>query len=148
MSTKKSNFPQGLAASGLNVAIRATERTLGSLRAAYRSLTGIEAPVRPVPPTSDQQPAVPIEMSVTPDYIVCLEDGRRFKMLKGHLRSSYNMSPEEYREKWGLPADYPMVAPNYREKRIRMAKDMGLGHMRKPKARKKAGERTDSKQAA
>jgi predicted transcriptional regulator len=150
MTKQTTNFPRDLAANGLNVAIRATERTLGSLRAAYRSLTGTEAPVHPVTASSGQQPAVPIEMSVMPDYIVCLEDGRRFKMLKGHLRSSYNMSPEEYREKWGLPEDYPMVAPNYREKRIRMAKDMGLGHMRKPRARKKTGkaDRAESKKAA
>lgn len=150
MTKHKTNLPRDLAANGLNLAIRATERTLGSLRTAYRSLTGTEAPLRPVSAPSGQQPAVPIEMSVTPDYIVCLEDGRRFKMLKGHLRSSYNMSPEEYRQKWGLPEDYPMVAPRYREKRVRMAKDMGLGHMRKPRARKKTGKggRAESKKAA
>lgn len=129
------------------MAIRATERALGSLRTAYRSLTGREAPVHATPAAHGQQPAVPIEMSVTPDYIVCLEDGRRFKMLKGHLRASYDMSPEEYREKWGLPVDYPMVAPNYREKRIRMARDMGLGHLRKSKGTKKA-DKGDSKRAA
>lgn len=137
-------------ASGLGVVIRANERALRSLRAAYRSLTGREAPVRPLAGDLGKQPAVPIEMSVTPDYIVCLEDGKRFKMLKGHLRSAYDMSPEEYREKWGLPADYPMVAPKYREKRVRMALDMGLGHMRKPKARSKAEKagKGGSKQAA
>lgn len=140
MNTQKPAFTRKVAANGLDVVIRATERTLGSLRAAYRTLTGREAPLRPIVTASHsgQQPAVPIEMSVTPDYIVCLEDGQRFKMLKGHLRAAYNMSPEQYREKWGLPADYPMVAPHYREKRVRMAKDMGLGHMRKPQGRKKA----------
>ena len=73
------------------------------------------------------EPAVPIEESVQPDYVICLEDGRRFKSLKRHLRTHYNLSPEEYREKWGLPADYPMVAPNYSATRSRLAKDNGLG---------------------
>ena len=73
------------------------------------------------------QPAVPIKKSVTPDYIVCLEDGKKLKMLKRHLKTAYNMSPEEYRERWGLPADYPMVAPNYAEQRSKLAKDIGLG---------------------
>lgn len=73
------------------------------------------------------QPAVPIKKSVTPDYIVCLEDGKQLKMLKRHLKTAYNMSPEQYRERWGLPADYPMVAPNYAQKRSRLAKDIGLG---------------------
>ena len=74
------------------------------------------------------EPAVPIRKSVTDDYIICLEDGKKFKSLKRHLRSRYNMSPEEYREKWGLPHDYPMVAPNYAEARSRLAKKMRLGH--------------------
>ena len=73
------------------------------------------------------QPAVPIKRSVTPDYIVCLEDGKKLKMLKRHLKTAYNMTPEEYRERWGLPADYPMVAPNYAEQRSKLAKDIGLG---------------------
>ena len=147
MKNSRTYFPRGLAAKWLGVAIRATERALGSLRTAYRSLTGREAPVHALADASGQQPAVPVDMSVTPDYIVCLEDGRRFKMLKGHLRASYGMSPEEYREKWGLPADYPMVAPKYREKRIRMAQDMGLGHMRKSKEAKKV-DKGSSKRAA
>ena len=147
MTRQKTRIPQGFAAKALGMAIGTTERTLGALRTAYRSLTGKEAPVHALPVAQGKQPAVPIEMSVTPDYIVCLEDGRRFKMLKGHLRASYEMSPEEYREKWGLPADYPMVAPRYREKRIRMAQDMGLGHMRKPKGAEKA-DKGNSKRAA
>lgn len=73
------------------------------------------------------QPAVPIKKSVTPDYIICLEDGKQLKMLKRHLKTAYNMSPQEYRERWGLPADYPMVAPSYAEKRSRLAKEIGLG---------------------
>lgn len=79
-------------------------------------------------------PAVPIRRSVTPEYIVCLEDGRKLKMLKRHLRSTYGMTPEEYRAKWGLSVDYPMVSPNYAAQRSEFAKKIGLG--RKPKARK------------
>ena len=72
-------------------------------------------------------PAVPIKKSVTPDYIVCLEDGRQLKMLKRHLRTAYDMSAEQYRQRWSLPADYPMVAPNYAKKRSKLAKAIGLG---------------------
>lgn len=133
MTTGIIAIPRKMLTKGLKLAIAANERALRSLRSAYRSLTGREAPVRPLAGGAEKRPAVPIDISVTPDYIVCLEDGKRFKMLKGHLRSAYDMSPEEYREKWGLPENYPMVAPNYREKRVRMAKDMGLGHMRKPR---------------
>ncbi|MGB8275964.1 MAG: MucR family transcriptional regulator [Alphaproteobacteria bacterium] len=74
-----------------------------------------------------QRPAVPIRKSVTPDYIICLEDGKKLKMLKRHLRSTYNMTPDEYRAKWGLPPDYPMVAPNYAAQRSAFAKKIGLG---------------------
>lgn len=80
------------------------------------------------------EPAVPIRSSVKPDYIVCLEDGRKMKMLKRHLMTQYNMTPEEYRQRWGLPADYPMVAPSYAEKRRALAKEIGLG--RKPGQRR------------
>ena len=73
------------------------------------------------------KPAVPVRKSVTDDHIVCLEDGKKFKSLKRHLRTKYNMSPEEYRAKWGLPKDYPMVAPNYAKARSELAKQMGLG---------------------
>lgn len=79
---------------------------------------------------SNTRPAVPIKKSMTDDYIICLEDGKKFKSLKRHLRSHYDISPEEYREKWGLPLDYPMVAPNYAKARSQLARDMGLG--RKP----------------
>ena len=72
-------------------------------------------------------PAVPVKKSIGPDYIVCLEDGKKLKMLKRYLRSTYNLSPDEYRKKWGLPADYPMVAPNYAAKRSEFAKQIGLG---------------------
>jgi predicted transcriptional regulator len=77
------------------------------------------------------RPAVPVKKSITPDYLICLEDGKKFKSLKRHLRSQYNMTPEQYREKWGLPADYPMVAPNYAQARSRLAKQMGLGQQRR-----------------
>jgi predicted transcriptional regulator len=73
------------------------------------------------------KPAVPVKKSIYKDYLVCLEDGLKFKSLKRHLRSKYGLSPEEYRQKWGLPADYPMVAPGYSEKRSKLAKKMGLG---------------------
>ncbi len=73
------------------------------------------------------EPAVPIKKSVTPDYIICLEDGKKFKMLRRHLLNVYGLTPEQYRERWGLPADYPMVAPNYAERRSGLAKQIGLG---------------------
>ena len=82
-------------------------------------------------PAPTLAPPVPVKKSVTPDYIVCLEDGKKFKSLKRHLRTQYNMTPEQYREKWGLPADYPMVAPNYAKARSELAKDMGLGQQRR-----------------
>ena len=77
------------------------------------------------------KPAVPVKRSVTPEYIVCLEDGHKFKSLKRHLRTRYNMTPDQYREKWGLPPDYPMVAPNYAAARSQLAKQMGLGQQRR-----------------
>jgi predicted transcriptional regulator len=81
------------------------------------------------------KPAIAVKKSITPDFIVCLEDGKKFKSLKRHLRTQYNMTPEHYREKWGLPPDYPMVAPNYAEARSQLAKQMGLGQQRKRRAR-------------
>jgi len=77
------------------------------------------------------KPAVPIKRSITPEHIVCLEDGKKFKSLKRHLRTQYNLTPEQYREKWGLAADYPMVAPNYAAARSELAKQMGLGQQRR-----------------
>ncbi len=87
-------------------------------------------------PSEPAKPAVNPKKSITPDYLICLEDGKKFKSLKRHLRTMYNMSPEQYREKWGLAADYPMVAPNYAEARSRLAKEMGLGQKRKRAARR------------
>ncbi len=86
---------------------------------------------------TDLKPAVNIKKSVTPDYIVCLEDGKKLKMLKRYLRARYGMSPEDYRAKWGLPADYPMVAPNYAARRSEFAKQIGLGHASTHAAKKR-----------
>ncbi|MFG1347800.1 MucR family transcriptional regulator [Xanthobacter autotrophicus DSM 431] len=83
------------------------------------------------PPAEPLRPAVPVKKSVTPDFIICLEDGKKFKSLKRHLRTQYDMTPEQYREKWGLPADYPMVAPNYAAARSDLARQMGLGQQRR-----------------
>jgi predicted transcriptional regulator len=91
--------------------------------------TGIET-VRAAP-AEKPRPAVSVRKSVTDDYVVCLEDGKRFKSLKRHLMTHYDLTPEAYREKWDLPADYPMVAPNYAAARSRLAKEMGLGHRRR-----------------
>jgi predicted transcriptional regulator len=82
-------------------------------------------------PAEAAKPAVPVKKSITPDYIICLEDGKQFKSLKRHLRTQYGLSPEQYREKWNLGADYPMVAPNYAAARSKLAKQMGLGQQRK-----------------
>ena len=77
------------------------------------------------------KPAIAVKRSITPDHIVCLEDGKKFKSLKRHLRTQYNMTPEQYRDKWSLPPDYPMVAPNYAAARSQLAKQMGLGQQRR-----------------
>ena len=92
----------------------------------HRALGGI-AGGNEVAEVTPKEPAVPVRRSITPDHLVCLEDGRKFKSLKRHLRTKYNMSPEEYRAKWGLAKDYPMVAPNYAKARSELAKQMGLG---------------------
>ncbi|MFN3686664.1 MucR family transcriptional regulator [Salinarimonas sp.] len=98
----------------------------------HSALAGL-GKAKPVEPTPQLKPAVPIRKSITPDYIVCLEDGKKFKSLKRHLRTRYGLSPEQYREKWGLPEDYPMVAPNYARARSDLAKEMGLGQQRRRK---------------
>jgi predicted transcriptional regulator len=90
-------------------------------------------------PPMTQKPAVPIKKSITPDYVICLEDGKKLKMLKRYLRSRYSLSPEQYRTKWGLPHDYPMTAPNYAATRSMLARKTGLGRMdRAPKKRKRS----------
>ena len=98
-------------------------RLIADVHGALRSLQTNEAPA----PVEELKPAVPVRKSIASDYIICLEDGKKFKSLKRHLRTHYNLSPEEYREKWGLPADYPMVAPSYSATRSKLAKDNGLG---------------------
>jgi len=96
------------------------------INAVYHSLRGLDS-APPELKAEPAKPAVPVKKSVTPDYLVCLEDGKKLKMLKRHLRSTYNMTPDEYRSKWGLPPDYPMVAPNYAAQRSAFAKEIGLG---------------------
>jgi predicted transcriptional regulator len=110
-----------------NVAPADLPTLIGQIHGSMASLAAGGPAVKEAP-----KPAVAIKKSITPDYIVCLDDGKRFKSLKRHLGSAYGMTPDEYRQKWGLPADYPMVAPNYAAARSELAKQTGLG--RKPKA--------------
>ncbi len=107
------------------------------IQSVHAALTQVsQGAVEPEP--EPQEPAVSVRKSITPDYLICLEDGRKFKSLKRHLRTKYDMSPEEYRSKWGLAKDYPMVAPNYAKARSELAKQMGLGQGgRKPARRGK-----------
>lgn len=106
----------------------------GLIEQVYKTLAGVggaadAAADRPTP-------AVPIKKSITPDFIICLEDGKKLKMLKRHLKTAYDMTPDDYRERWGLPSDYPMVAPNYAKQRSKLAKAIGLGtQQRKRKKR-------------
>ena len=104
------------------------------IREVYMTLSSV---VGTVPVESEKpQPAVPVKKSILPEYIICLEDGKKLKMLKRHLKTAYDMSPDDYRERWGLPSDYPMVAPNYAKQRSRLAKAIGLGtQQRKRKKR-------------
>ena len=106
------------------------------IQSVHRALSGV-ASGGEVAEAAPREPAVPIKKSITPEYLVCLEDGRKFKSLKRHLRTKYNMSPEEYRAKWSLPKDYPMVAPNYAKARSDLAKQMGLGQGGRQAPRKK-----------
>jgi len=92
----------------------------------YNSLRSLDGQVAEPAPEA-LKPAVPVRKSITPEYLICLEDGKKLKMLKRHLRSTYNLSPDEYRAKWGLGSDYPMVAPNYAQQRSDFAKKIGLG---------------------
>ena len=101
----------------------------------YRALGDTQPAEQASEPTERPKPAVPIKKSITPDYIVCLEDGKQFKSLKRHLSSRYNMTPEEYRARWNLPSDYPMVAPNYAAARSKLAREMGLGRKAKGKGK-------------
>ena len=96
----------------------------------HTALTRVSSGHGESPPGDGHKPAIPVKKSITSDYIICLEDGKKFKSLKRHLRTRYKLTPEQYREKWGLGSDYPMVAPNYAAARSRLAKQMGLGQQR------------------
>jgi predicted transcriptional regulator len=106
-----------------------------AIRSVYATLNGLtngttakpSGPSESIARSPGLEPVVPIEKSVFPDYIICLEDGKQLTMLKRHLRTSYNMTPEEYRERWGLPSNYPMTAPNYIKRRSEIAREIGLG---------------------
>jgi len=103
----------------------------GLISDVHSALSSTSAPAPVAAVTEKPKPPVSIKKSIEDDYLICLEDGQKFKSLKRHLMTHYNMTPEEYREKWGLPADYPMVAPAYAQARSRLAKEMGLGQRRK-----------------
>ena len=109
-----------------SVAVNDISALISHVHTALRGLGGAAAPAEPKP-----EPKVSIRASVKPDYIVCLEDGKKLKMLKRHLMTHYQMTPEQYRAKWNLPVDYPMVAPNYAEQRRSLAKKIGLGTKRR-----------------
>jgi predicted transcriptional regulator len=107
---------------------------IGAVYLSLKNLDGRGAEAK----TEPLRPAVPVRKSITPDYLICLEDGKKLKMLKRHLRSTYNMTPDDYRHKWSLPADYPMVAPNYAQQRSAFAKKIGLGRGNGRQAAKRA----------
>ena len=109
-----------------SVAVNDLPNLIQNVHSALSGIAGSNAAAEPKP-----EPKVSIRSSIKPDYIVCLEDGKKLKMLKRHLMSHYNMTPNEYRQKWGLSADYPMVAPNYAEQRRKLAKSIGLGTKRR-----------------
>ncbi len=129
--TDNSNSKDLLALTTEIVAAHVSNNTVGVadlpqlINQVYQSLTNIGK--APAPTTERPQPAVPVKKSIHPDYLICLEDGKKLKMLKRHLKTSYNLTPEQYRERWGLAADYPLVAPNYAKQRSKLAKDIGLG---------------------
>ena len=133
METNEGSAPGGAVLIGLAteiVAAYVSHNTIEAeaipdlLRTVHRSLASLSEPLAPSEPL---KPAVPVKKSIHKDYIVCLEDGLKFKSLKRHLRTKYDLSPDEYRARWDLPADYPMVAPGYSQQRSRLAKSMGLG---------------------
>lgn len=109
-----------------SVAVNDLPTLIQNVHAALSGISGAEPA-----PEAKPEPKVPVRSSIKPDFIVCLEDGKRLKMLKRHLMTHYNMTPDQYRQKWGLSADYPMVAPNYAEQRRTLAKSIGLGTKRK-----------------
>lgn len=107
------------------------------IRSVHKALASVGGAAEAV--DTDREPAVSVRRSITPDYLICLEDGRKFKSLKRHLRTKYDLSPEQYRARWDLPKDYPMVAPNYAQARSELAKQMGLGQGGRKPARKGRG---------
>lgn len=115
----------------------AANELAGLIASTYGALVVARDGTKTAAETPVLRPAVSIKKSITPDFLICLEDGRKFKSLKRHLNTHYGLSPQQYREKWNLPADYPMVAPNYAAARSKLAKEMGLG-ARRPKAPAKA----------
>ena len=115
-----------------SVAVNDLPQLISNVHGALSALTGTSAA-----PEIRQEPKVPVRSSIKPDYIVCLEDGKRLKMLKRHLMTHYQMTPDQYRQKWGLNSDYPMVAPNYAEQRRALAKSIGLGTKRRKTAKAK-----------
>jgi len=115
-----------------SVAVNDLPQLISNVHGALSTLTGASAA-----PEIRQEPKVPVRSSIKPDYIVCLEDGKRLKMLKRHLMTHYQMTPDQYRQKWGLNSDYPMVAPNYAEQRRALAKSIGLGTKRRKTAKAK-----------
>jgi predicted transcriptional regulator len=119
---------------GANAVAAADLPTL--IQSVHRALAGMSGEAQ-VAEAAPQEPAVSLKRSITPEFLICLEDGRKFKSLKRHLRTKYNMSPEDYRAKWGLAKDYPMVAPNYAKARSDLAKQMGLGQGGRQAARKR-----------
>jgi predicted transcriptional regulator len=108
------------------------------IKSVHATLGGL-AGAAPGEPVTGQKPAIPVKKSITPEFIICLEDGKKLKMLKRYLRSRYNLSPDDYRTKWGLGPDYPMVAPNYAAKRSEFAKKIGLGRTGKPQKGRRRG---------
>jgi len=112
-----------------NNSVPRTELT-ALIASVHAAIAGTAAP-KSEAPVDELRPAVPVKKSVTPDFIICLDDGKKFKSLKRHLRTAYGITPDQYRQKWGLPSDYPMVAPNYAQARSDLAKQMGLGQQRR-----------------
>lgn len=133
-TTSKTNTYELLALTSDIVAAHLSNNSLavseipGFINQVFQSLSSIESGRARL--GERPNPAVPVKKSVTPEFIICLEDGKKLKMLKRHLKTSFNMTPEEYRERWGLAPDYPMVAPNYARQRSSLAKDIGLGRRR------------------
>jgi predicted transcriptional regulator len=115
-----------------NVVVSELPGMIGAVYAALARVGGVVAAA----PAEASKPAISPKKSITPEYLICLEDGKKFKSLKRHLRTMYNLSPDQYRDKWNLGSDYPMVAPNYAEARSRLAKEMGLGQKRKRASRR------------